>query len=1505
MNSNNKNLNKVQAIEGYGGKSKSKSRTPREAKDTLFSEEYARIIDLISEGEIKGLVNGLKSIYLDETPLQNKDGSFNFEDVTVSTRLGTQAQEPIKGFPASENEITLNLQVKYGQPVVRTFTNEDLTSLVVRVSTPALMNTNKSNGDINGHSIPFNIELKTDDGLFRVVHSDSFKGKTSAKYSRSIEISLPRNAKSWTVRINRLSKDATTTNIQDKFYVDAITEVIDANLSYPNSALVGIHALAEQFPTVPKRGYEIYGIKVKIPSNYNPYTRVYSGAWDGSFKIDWTDNPAWIFYALATHPLYGLGQRIKEPQLDKWGLYQIARHCDQMVPNGKGGTEPRFTINTYIQNRTQAYELLQNIVSVFRGMVYYAAGSVFAASDRPSIESPYIFSPSNVVDGKFIYEGTPRSNRYSVAVVGWNDPDDMYRQKYEYVEDRKAMLRYGYVPTEFNAFGCTSQGQAQRAGRWALLTSNLETQVVTFTVGLEALKVIPGSICAIQDPSKSNMEKVSGRIASSSRTTVTVDRDLNPSVHVGHKLLVTLPSGVTEERTISNINERTITVGRAFSVPPQQEGQWAIETNIKLPLYRVLSVVDKGDLQYEIRATQHEPSKYVAIESKTRIDPRPTLNWGVHGATPKSPSELDIRASAQGIDGQASIVVGEITWSSDVARHEVRYRVNDGAWVKRFVVGTSLEIPNFKFGTYTIEVTAVNIQGLRSTTSTITKSVTGVEFALSTPTGLRLEGAYTSSWLKVVWNAVRGATSYTVRLSSLGVVRRTVVVGNTLRYDYSAADMKDDGGPWRNVTVEVMANGPFSAKSDWASLAVSNPQIGPLQGIEVLPNTRSIVFNCIKPSESDFAGYLYWISDDPNFKPNESNATKDADFNQIFFELYKGKPLEQKDYYIWAAGYDTFGKDNLNISPSYKAKPLLLKLDPQSITEEMIADGAFTITKFADSIKPPLVVDKLPTDAKENDQAIHASTGKLYRYIGGVWKPVIQEVGDIDSLPADKIDGTLGLNQVPAIPTTKLNGQMQANQIAANAVGANHIAANAIDAGHVKARSLTGDKLVANSVTANELAANSVTVGKIAAGAVGADQISAGAITSEKMTIRGHNLIPNSDFSMGDFTDWSVWAGSVQIVKVKDVVPPSDTRAINSPSQFVAYLVHSAEAKVQATGMFAFSRSYTKSDAKEIPVKAGETYYFSVDLTRGGTGKPESVFYVYVYFFDKDNNNLRGYAAIGGVPITSLPYKWVTREGKVVVPSGAARMSIYFYYYSPASDNTGSALFFTNPRCIRMMDSSLIVDGSIKTQHMTANSIQGDRIAANTLNGDRMIANTLHGNRIQANTITADRLAANTITATSGNIANAAITNAMIANGAITEAKIGNAEITSAKIANAAISSAKIGNLQVDTIKIADHSVTTLLVATSTSFNISIKAPATVLVIASGIERSFSSFVSSISLGGQSSSRNSTSYYGTFIGRERIFHGSYTFTLVVDLSVGNHTLTSNNAGIISVFIRYK
>lgn len=979
INKNNLKL-VLQGFKGGGS-----SDPPEEAPNTLFSDETARILDLISEGEIEGLVDGMKSVYVDDTPLQNADGSFNFQDVTLVTRVGTQDQSPMPTFSSAENEIGLGVELKKNAPVVRNFTNPDLTALRVRISTPALSITDEDDGDTHGHSVEFNIELSTDNGPYQLVHKGGFYGKTNAKYSQSIKVTLPKGASQWSLRVVRLTNDATTNNVRNQTFVDAITEIIDANLRYPNSALVGVTVLSKQFQSVPKRGYLVRGIKVKIPTNYDPYTRTYTGNWDGSFKLGWTNNPAWIFYALATNPRWGLGDRIKEIHMDKWNLYQIAQHCDQAVPNGSGGMEPRFTINTYLQSRDQAYELLQNIASVFRGMAYYAAGIITASSDRPALESPFIFSKSNVVGGKFHYQGSPRDTRYSVAVVGWNDPEDMYRLKHEVVEDKSALARYGYKPTEFLAFGCTSRGQAQRAGRWALLTSQLETQICTWTVGLEALKVVPGSICAVQDADKSNIPDISGRISAVTANTVTLDRLPSNKVQVGHKLYVTTQTGVTQVRTISSISGKTLTVSQAFTTLPQVEGQWAIETDTQMQLFRVLSVKDKGGMQFEIKATQHDPRKYDAIENATLIENRPIMDWGSHGSRPRTPTELDINAKTVKISGQVSGTVGVITWGSDVARHRVSYQRDNDGWVIKDVVGTSLEIVNFKFGTYKVSVEAINTLNLKSEPAELEKVVDSVEFSLPAPTNLRVDGEFTSSVLKTIWDSVEGATGYTVRVYTSGVLRREVNVGNTLRFDYNYSDMKHDGGPWRTINIQVMATGPFNTKSPWATLTATNPQIGPLQGIEALGSVKSIVFNCIKPGDDDLAGILVWVSDSADFIPTSENYVYDGLFNQVFIQELNGLPLEHKDYYVWAAGYDNFGKDSLNISSSAVGRPMVLELDPESITADMIQDGILDIAKFASSIRPIQIVDELPETGTEGDQVFLTTDGKNYRWHDGKW----------------------------------------------------------------------------------------------------------------------------------------------------------------------------------------------------------------------------------------------------------------------------------------------------------------------------------------------------------------------------------------------------------------------------------------------------------------------------------------------------------------------------------------
>ncbi|MDS9879469.1 phage tail protein, partial [Pseudomonas protegens] len=479
-----------QIITGSKG-GESKPRPSVEAPDSLQSTAYARILDLVSEGEIQGLVAGERSVYLDETPLANADGTRNFSGVTLDARTGSQDQLHIPGFPAVESEIAVGVELKYGQPWVRAVQNLQLSAVRVRLSTPRLAQTNTSNGDTNGYTVQYKIEVSTDGGPYVQVLASAFSGKTSTKYERSHRVDLPPASSNWQIRVTRLTPNSTSGAIADKTSIDAITEVIDAKLRYPGSAVVGLQFDASQFQSIPTRSFDLRGRIIRVPSNYDPESRLYSGVWDGSFKTAWTDNPAWIFYDLLLHFRYGLGHLLNEAQVDRWELYRIGQYCDQLVPDGRGSQEPRFTCNLFLQTRSNALDVLQDLATTFRGMSYWAAGSVMAIADIP--EDPvYTYSNANVIDGKFGYFGSAKKTRYTVALVSWNDPADFYRQKVEYVDDQAGITRYGIQQTEITATGCTSQGQAQRIGKWALLTNRLETESVGFSVGLDGTLARPG-----------------------------------------------------------------------------------------------------------------------------------------------------------------------------------------------------------------------------------------------------------------------------------------------------------------------------------------------------------------------------------------------------------------------------------------------------------------------------------------------------------------------------------------------------------------------------------------------------------------------------------------------------------------------------------------------------------------------------------------------------------------------------------------------------------------------------------------------------------------------------------------------------------------------------------------------------------------------------------------------------------------------------------------------------
>lgn len=709
------------SIQGYkGGKGGGGStRTPTEDQDNLHSIAYASVIDLVSAGPIHGFVdqnNPLRSVYLDNTPIQNEDGSLNFQDVQLEFRAGTQDQRYIPGFPAAESSTAVNVELRSDQPFTRAIQNVHISGVRVGLSVRGLKQQSTETGDITGYRVEYAIELSTDGSAFAEVLRGAFDGKTTQQYSRSHRIDLPRASTGWSIRVRRLTPNSSNSTISDVTYVDSITEVTDAKLRRPMSACVGIRVNAKQFQSIPTRAYHLYLRVVRVPSNYDAWTRSYVGTWDGTFKMSWTDNPAWVFYDLATNACDGLGRLLPAGWVDRWALYQIARYCDELVPDGKGGTEPRFSCNVYLQDKAEAWKVLQDLASVFRGMAYYAHGSVLAVADMPR-DAVYTYSNANVVDGQFNYTGSGLKTRYTVALVSWNDETDMGRAKVEVVEDPEGIARYGVRQVELTAFGCTSQGQAQRIGRSALFTSRMETESVTFAVGLSGTLAQPGQVIEIADTHLAG-RRIGGLIKSATTNAVTLDAPTR--VSAGDRLTVVLPSGVSQTRVVAasvgqGAELQVIPVATPFSQAPQSEAAWSISApDLATQKYRVLTVSEGAGLQHTITALQYVDGKHAAIDYETRVETPPisVVPPPVQGL----PANVVITSYHVLAQGQARHNAA-ISWdaAANAVAYEVQWRRDNSEWVSMSRTGsTSVEVPNIYAGGYVARVRAINVLDVSS-----------------------------------------------------------------------------------------------------------------------------------------------------------------------------------------------------------------------------------------------------------------------------------------------------------------------------------------------------------------------------------------------------------------------------------------------------------------------------------------------------------------------------------------------------------------------------------------------------------------------------------------------------------------------------------------------------------------------------------------------------------------------------------------------------------------------
>ncbi|HGF6371122.1 TPA: host specificity protein J [Escherichia coli] len=698
------------------GKGSSKGHTPREAKDNLKSTQLLSVIDAISEGPVEGPVDGLKSVLLNSTPVLDTEGNTNISGVTVVFRAGEQEQTPPEGFESSGSETVLGTEVKYDTPITRTITSANIDRLRFTFGVQALVETT-SKGDRNPSEVRLLVQIQRNGGW--VTEKDiTIKGKTTSQYLASVVVdNLP--PRPFSIRMRRMTPDSTTDQLQNKTLWSSYTEIIDVKQGYPNTALVGVQVDSEQFGSQQvSRNYHLRGRILQVPSNYNPQTRQYSGIWDGTLKPAYSNNMAWCLWDMLTHPRYGMGKRLGAADVDKWALYVIGQYCDQSVPDGFGGTEPRITCNAYLTTQRKAWDVLSDFCSAMRCMPVWNGQTLTFVQDRPS-DKVWAYNRSNVVmpdDGApFRYSFSALKDRHNAVEVNWIDPDNGWETATELVEDTQAIARYGRNVTKMDAFGCTSRGQAHRAGLWLIKTELLETQTVDFSVGAEGLRHVPGDVIEICDDDYAGISTGGRVLAVNSQTrTLTLDREITlPSSGT------TLISLVDGQGNPVSVEVQSVTDGVKVKVSRVPDGVAEYSVwGLKLPtlrqrLFRCVSIRENDDGTYAITAVQHVPEKEAIVDNGAHFDG--DQSGTVNGVTPPAVQHLTAEVTADSGEYQVlarwdtpKVVKGvSFLLRLTVAADDGRERLVSTARTTE----TTYRFTQLALGNYRLTVRAVNVWG--------------------------------------------------------------------------------------------------------------------------------------------------------------------------------------------------------------------------------------------------------------------------------------------------------------------------------------------------------------------------------------------------------------------------------------------------------------------------------------------------------------------------------------------------------------------------------------------------------------------------------------------------------------------------------------------------------------------------------------------------------------------------------------------------------------------------
>ena len=765
---------------GGGGKGGGGStHVPTEADDSLQSVQFASVLDLISEGEIDGIEGGAKGIYLDGTPVQSSSGVDNFTGYTIVTRNGAEDQPYIPNTNGTESEEPVNVEITKVASVTRQITDSDVDRARITVQLPALQII-EDDGDIIGHSVQIRCRVQYNGGGYTTVFEDTISGKTTNAYQRDYIINLT-GAFPVDIKLERISDDESSARRQNRTFWYSYTKIIDEKFKYPNSALAFLRFDSRQFKSIPARKYLVRGIKVVLPSNATVDTTTYlgrvtyAGVWNGSLEgaARWCSDPAWCLWDLLTNTRYGAG--IPASSLDRYDFYAISQYCNELVSNGRGGLEPRFSCNMLINSRDEVYSVIQEFVALFRGIAYYGAGAMVVLQDKPS-NPQYLLTPANVVDGLFNYSGSSQKARHTTATVAYQDYDNLGEVSFEYVEDAAAVAKYGIINKDIKAVGCYSQGQAHRVGKWALLSEQNLTETVTFSVSIDSGIVMrPGMVIDVADPVKSGYRR-GGRIAAATTTTVTLDDATGITLGTSPTISVLLPTGLVETRSISApLAGNVVTVSSAFSEAPNPESIWVMEnTSLQTQQFRVVSVAEAEDGIYGVTALAYNSSIYAAIESDLKLQTRNISNLS---AQPDSPTNV-VGTEHLYTDGQNVRTAFELSWVPPlqlVQSYRVIYRLNNDNWQQIETNNPSTRINGLDAGRLEVRVQSINSIGTPSTPATATFDLAGKTAPPGNVQNLTIEPISANS-ARLRWDAT---VDLDVRVAGRVHVRHTSLTDGT------------------------------------------------------------------------------------------------------------------------------------------------------------------------------------------------------------------------------------------------------------------------------------------------------------------------------------------------------------------------------------------------------------------------------------------------------------------------------------------------------------------------------------------------------------------------------------------------------------------------------------------------------------------------------------------------------------------------------------------------------